>query len=315
MLKKKVLISSLIIINLFNAFSTFGQKKPEERISISGAFALYAMSVKWAGEFRKIHPEVKIDLSAGGAGKGITDVLNGMVDIGMVSRDLYPEEVKKGAIAVAVAKDAVVGVVNDHNPAMKEILLKGLSAETAGNIWLSGKYRTWNEAFNASTKAPIHIYTRSDACGAAEVWARFFNAKQEDLLGSAVFGDPGLALAIRKDILGIGFNNICYAYDFVTRHPFKGVQIIPVDLNKNGKIDPEENFYSSLDQLIKAIGEGKYPSPPTRDLYFVIKKGQKNKAAEEFIKWVLEEGQKLVNATGYVNVPKDRVAVELKKIN
>ena len=36
-------------------------------IQLSGAFALYPMVVRWAEEFRKIHPEVRIDISAGGA--------------------------------------------------------------------------------------------------------------------------------------------------------------------------------------------------------------------------------------------------------
>ena len=40
----------------------------------------------------------------------------------------------------------------------------------------------------------------------------FLGKKQEDLLGIGVFGDPGLNEAVRKDALGIGFNNINYAY-------------------------------------------------------------------------------------------------------
>lgn len=309
------LLLVLAFVNFLSPYSTRAQEKLKGRVSISGAFALYAMSVKWAGEFRKIYPDVKIDISAGGAGKGITDVLNGMVDIGMVSRDVYPEEIKKGAVPIAVAKDAVVAVINTRNPILVDVVSQGLTPEAAGNIWLKGTYKNWNEAFHSKTKAPIHVYTRSDACGAAEVWARFFDAKQEDLLGSAVFGDPGLALAIRKDMLGIGFNNICYAYDFVTRHPFKGIQIVPIDLNGNGKIDADENFYHTLDELIHAISNGKYPSPPARDLYFVVSKKQNNKAASVFLQWVLTDGQKFVNESGCVNLPKERISEELKKVN
>jgi len=35
-------------------------------ISISGAFALYPITVKWADEFKKLHPNVKFNISAGG---------------------------------------------------------------------------------------------------------------------------------------------------------------------------------------------------------------------------------------------------------
>ena len=40
-------------------------------IRVSGAWALYPMAVRWSEEFKKIHPKVRIDISAGGAGKGV----------------------------------------------------------------------------------------------------------------------------------------------------------------------------------------------------------------------------------------------------
>ena len=61
-------------------------------ISLSGAFALYPLAVQWANEFQKLHPGVKIDVSAGGAGKGVTDAIAGVVDFGMVSRELSEAE-------------------------------------------------------------------------------------------------------------------------------------------------------------------------------------------------------------------------------
>ncbi len=85
-------------------------------ITISGAFALYPLAVKWAEEFKKIHPNVKIDISAGGAGKGITDVLSSVSDIGLVSRDLNPSETKKGAYPFAVTRDAVIPTISEKNP-------------------------------------------------------------------------------------------------------------------------------------------------------------------------------------------------------
>ena len=88
------------------------RRELQGEIQLSGAFALYPMAVKWAEEFRKIHPKVRIDISAGGAGKGITDALAKVVDLGMVSRDIYPQELEKGAFPIAVVKDAVVPTMN-----------------------------------------------------------------------------------------------------------------------------------------------------------------------------------------------------------
>ncbi len=308
-------LTLLLLFSTVNVQKTNGQEKLSGQISISGAFALYPMTVKWAEEFRKVNPSVRIDISAGGAGKGISDALNGMVEIGMVSREIYPEEIKNGAFPIAVTKDAVVAVVSQLNPALNEILSKGLKTDAGNNIWITGKYSTWAQAFNTKSTSPIHVYTRSDACGAAEMWAKFYGKKQEDLLGVGVFGDPGLAQAVKKDPLGIGYNNIGYAYDASTKQQVKGLKVIPLDLNNNGKIDPDENFYDSMNDLIAAIASGKYPSPPARELYFVVKGNPKNnKVLAEFIKWVLSDGQKFVHEAGYITLPNDKLEAERKKL-
>lgn len=284
------------------------------KISLSGAWALYPMAVKWSEEFRKLHPEVQIDISAGGAGKGLTDALNGMVDIGMVSRDIYPEELKKGAYPISTVKDAVVPVVNASNPALNDILTKGLKKDAAANIWITGKAKSWSQVVGTTSKAPIHVYTRSDACGAAEVWAKYFGKKQEDLLGSGVYGDPGLALAVQKDPLGIGYNNIGYAYDHTTRQQVQGIRVVPLDLNNNGKIDTGESFYTTFDEIVNAIAEGKYPSPPARDLFFVTKGKPQNPVVTEFIRWCLTDGQKYVKEAGYISLSSDKLTSEIKKL-
>ena len=315
---KKITIRILVLYHSGNHLlcpKHYSQEKLSGQISISGAFALYPMTVKWAEEFRKINPDVRIDISAGGAGKGIADALGGMVEIGMVSREIYPEEIKKGAFPVAVTKDAVVAVVSELNPAINDILAKGLKKDAGNNIWITGKFTTWAQAFNVKSSSPIHIYTRSDACGAAEMWAKYFGKKQEDLLGVGVFGDPGLAQAVKRDPLGIGFNNIGYAYDAKTKQQVKGLRVVPIDLNNNGKIDDDENFYNSMNDLIAAIASGKYPSPPARELYFVCKGNPKNnKVLTAFIKWVLTDGQKFVHEAGYIALPKEKILSEIKKL-
>ncbi len=139
------IISGILLASLYPA-RILGQEKLSGQISISGAFALYPMTIKWAEEFRKLHPGVRIDISAGGAGKGIADVLSNMVEIGMVSREIYPEEIKKGAYPIAVTKDAVVAVVSEKNPNLAAILSKGLKKETGNNIWITGKIKGWSQA-------------------------------------------------------------------------------------------------------------------------------------------------------------------------
>jgi phosphate transport system substrate-binding protein len=125
--------------------------------------------------------------------------------------------------------------------------------------------------------------------------------------GTAVFGDPGLAAAIQKDIYGIGFNNIGYAYDNDTHKLNEGLQIFPVDTDENGSISEDEQFYDLKDNVTKAIAEGRYPSPPARDLYLVTKGVPTDPVVVAFLKYVLTDGQKKNEPVGYIEIAPEKI--------
>jgi phosphate transport system substrate-binding protein len=272
------------------------------------------MVLKWAEEFKKIRPGIKIDIQAGGAGKGMADVLTGMADLGMVSRDVNPEELKKGAFPIAVTRDAVVATASEKNPLAPEIRAKGITRQQFIDIWITGKITSWGQVIGRQDKLNVHIYTRSDACGAADTWAAFLGKKQEDLGGIGVYGDPGLADAVARDPLGIGYNNVNFAYDAKTLKPVPGIVIIPLDIDGNGKIEGPENCYATRDDITAAIAKNIYPSPPARDLYLVAKGKPANAFAVEFMRWILTEGQKFVPETGYIRLSAGKLKEGLEKI-
>ena len=286
-----------------------------ETISISGAFALFPMVTLWADEYKKENPNVQFDIQAGGAGKGMTDVLAGAVDVAMVSRDVRTEEKDQGAYGIPVTIDAVVGTVNAKNPYLNAILQQGLTAEESGKIWLTGEFKTWGDLLGNNATDKINVYTRSDASGAGEMWAKFSGGTaQEELLGTAVNADPGVAEAVRNDPLGVGYNNIGFAYDLKTGQPVEGLRIIPLDLNGDGQISPDEDFYNTKSEMAQAIGDRVYPFPPARELYLVTK-GKPTPAVASFINWILTQGQDLVPQAGYVKLEdaKIQAALELLK--
>jgi len=318
---KKCLKSIVVVVLLGLLLGGCGQAtgQPDEgelrgTLTVSGAWALYPMMVRWGEEFHALHPDVQFDISAGGAGKGMADALAGAVDIGMVSREIYPEEIEQGAFWVAVTKDAVVPTVNANNPYLARLQAQGMTRATFEAIWM-GRITTWGEAIgdpNASDE--IHVYTRSDACGAAATWAAYLgDYGQEDLLGVAVYGDPGLAEAVSQDPLGIGYNNLNFAYDADTGRPVAGLQIIPIDLNENGQVDAEENFYAAKSDLTVAIADDRYPSPPARVLNLVTQ-GQPNGLTLAFLRWVLADGQAFVEETGYIPLAQAQLQAELAKL-
>jgi phosphate transport system substrate-binding protein len=287
----------------------------EGTVTLSGAFALYPLANKWAEEFQKIHPDVRFNISAGGAGKGVADALSQAVDLGMVSREIKQEELNSGAWAIAVTKDAVIPTVNPANPVAAQLQKQGLSREEFVKIFITGEIAAWSQAVGSAQGEKITVYTRSDASGAAATWAQYLGGKEQEVIkGLGVFGDPGLADAVRKDKYGIGYNNVIYVYDLNKKTKHAGIEVIPIDIDNNDTLTPNELFYNNLDSLTAAIGDGRYPSPPARELYFVSKGKPASQVVKSFLTWVLTEGQQHVAATGYISLSKERIQGELNKL-
>lgn len=294
--------------------STFSEDTLQGTITVSGAWALYPLMVRWGEEFQKLHPDVRFDISAGGAGKGMADALANAVDIGMVSREIYSEEVEKGAFWVSVTRDAVFVTVNERNPVWEDLREKGITRETFIGIYITGEITTWGQMVDRpEVRDPIHVFTRSDACGAAATWAEYLGMKQEDLQGIGVYGDPGLLDAVIKDPMGIGFNNLNYAFDMETGKPLAGARVAPVDVNGNDRGDADE-IYDAKKRAMDAVTTGRYPSPPARDLNLVTR-GKPVGLVKTFILWVLTDGQNYLDEVGYIVLPQDRLDEERRKLD
>lgn len=285
------------------------------KITMSGAFALYPMAVQWGEEFSKLHPDVQFDIQGGGAGKGMTDVLSGTVNLGMVSRDVNEEELAKGAFSFSVCKDAVLPTMNAENPYKDLIYQKGISNQQFIDIFITGKITTWGQLLGNGAKEKIDLYTRSDAAGAAESWAKYLGGKkQEDLKGVGVMGDPGLAQAVAQSKFSLGFNNISFAYDNATKKNNPGIATAPIDINADGVLSADEQFYSTMDQVNAAVLDGRYPSPPARPLLFVSKGAPTDPLVIAFLEYVLTEGQKGVTPAGFVALPADVIQEQVNKL-
>ena len=283
-------------------------------ISVSGAFALFPMMQVWAEEYSKLHPNVTFDVQGGGAGKGMTDMLSGAVDIAMLSREARKEELDQGSFLVPAAIDAVIPTINAKNPVAEKLLATGITPKLAAKIWMTGEITTWGQVVGTSDTTKINVYTRSDASGAGEVWSKYLGGKvQDDLKGTGVNGDPGVAEAVRQDPAGIGYNNIAFAYDLSTNKQVEGIRVIPLDVNEDGTISDAEALYTDRAVLNKAIAEKRFPYPPARLLYLVTK-GKPSPAIHEFFLWMLSDGQKLVNNAGFVGLNSEYVQQGVKAL-
>jgi phosphate transport system substrate-binding protein len=257
---------------------------------------------------------VLFDVQGGGAGKGMTDTIAGAVDIGMISRAIKPEEEAQGIFWVSVTKDAVFPIVNSENPVAAQLVEKGITQEIYNKIYITGEITTWGEVVgDPSITDEIHVFTRSDASGAAEQWAKYSGGEaQEDLQGVGVNGEPSMLDTVLKDPFAIGFGNLNSIFDLSGGSLVPGIIIPPMDINGNGQADPEE-VYTVKEDAFGAVANGTYPSPPAR-FENLATLGKPEGVTLAFIEWILTDGQQYLEAAGFVPLTPEQQAESLAKL-
>jgi phosphate transport system substrate-binding protein len=282
--------------------------------SISGAYALYPLVRKWADNFMKIHPAVKIVVASGGTGQGITDLLAKKNQLAMVSRPLTDEEFNAGIWSVPVAKDGVAPIINQKNPYIERILHQGLSPEEYIKAFTSDKSLTWGELLDTLGNEKVMVFTRADESGAADVFADFLFKKSSDLKGTRVTGDDEMIKSVQENKLALGFCNFSYAFDANTGEQIKNIQIVPSDLDFDNKINRKEIPFINLEEAHRGLWLGIYPKNLCRELTIGSLGKPADPAIIEFLRYILSEGQESIKETGLCELNNVYLRYSLEKL-
>ena len=247
-------------------------------ITVKGSDTMVLLGQKWAEVYMKKSPGTQIQVTGGGSGTGIAALINGTTDIAEASRAMKPTEIqsaesKQGAKVkeIPVALDALSIYVNTANP------LTELSLPQARKIY-TGQVTNWKEV--GGNDAPITLYSRENNSG-TYVFFKEHVLQNDDYDPSAqtLPGTASVVNAVAHDPNGIGYGGIAYA---------EGIK--PLKIREDGDAPGVEG-------TLENAQSGKYGL--SRELFFYMFPN-KNKAADEFVAWVLSpDGQKIVTDVGY----------------
>lgn len=112
--------------------------KPSGTVTVAGSSSVTPVMEKLKEAYRAVNPNAQITVQQSDSTQGISDVAEGLCDIGMASRGLKGSELDKGLTSTVIAMDGIAVIVNNEN-AMDEIgsadVLKIYTGEITG----------WNE--------------------------------------------------------------------------------------------------------------------------------------------------------------------------
>jgi phosphate transport system substrate-binding protein len=227
------------------------------------------------------HPDADIQISSGGSGVGIQAIGAKTVDIGMSSREVTKDEMKKypSFVVTSVAQDGIAVIVNPANE------IQYITLDQIKDIYL-GKITKWTQITGANvpnTNNQIVIIGRDSASGTRTYFDETLLLKATPTKTMLEKNSNGAVLQTVGQTPGsIGYVSI----GFVS----KDVKALPIWYNAQKFVAP----------TIDNVKSKTYPV--SRDLY-VITNGQPTGLAGDFIKYILgPDGQKIVADEGYVTL-------------
>ena len=266
-------------------------------LSSVGSDSLANLMTLWAEEYKKLYPNVNIQIQAAGSSTAPPALTEGTANLGPMSRamkdnELQAFEEKFGykPVAVPVAIDALAVFVHKDNP------IKSLDMAQVDGIFSSTRLcggsdvKTWGDLGLTGEWAdkPIQLFGRNSVSGTygyfkeAALCKGDFKANVNEQPGSA-----SVVQSISSTVNAIGYSGIGY----------KTASVRAVPLSKKGGEAFEANEANAL--------AGKFP---LSRFFFVYVNKAPNKPLSpleaEFVKLVLsKQGQEVVVKDGYIPLP------------
>ncbi len=301
----------------------------------AGATFPYPIYSKWFSEYSNLHPDVHINYQSIGSGGGINQLKAGTVDFGASDMPLNDQKVKEIPIPFVQLPTVLGSVVPSYNISGVTAELKFTPQILAG-IYL-GKITKWNDAAivkaNPGVNLPdtgIIVVHRSDGSGTTFVWTDYLSKVSPEWkssvgsntsvswpVGLGGKGNEGVTGMVRQTNGAIGYVELIYALQ--NHVPFGLVQnaagnFIKASLESTTQAAAGVKFTPGDFRVSITNPAGKDAYPIASFTYLLIptqwKDANKGKIMVDFLRWMLKEGQQMVENLNYAKLPPTLVGME-----
>lgn len=323
----------LLVVCVLLAAPLYGQT------TLNGAGATFPnpMYSKWFAEYSKLHPEVQINYQPIGSGGGIRQVTAGTVDFGASDMPMTDKQLQDAKIKILNIPTVLGAVVPAYNiPAVSGEVK--FTPEVLSGIFL-GKISRWNDKAIASANPGMNfpdkeiiVVHRSDGSGTSFIWTDYLSKVSPDWktqvgadtsvkwpVGMGGKGNEGVSGLVHQLSGSIGYVELIYA--------------VQQKINYGSVRNSSGNFVkASLESVTAAAGSApKMPADfrvsitnaPGKDAYPIAsftwlliptpsKDANKGKILQDFLSWMVTDGQQMTSALTYAPLP-DNVAAKVKE--
>jgi phosphate transport system substrate-binding protein len=217
--------------------SAGADEQARKLLTLTGSSTVAPLAAEIAKRFETEHPGVQVDVQAGGSARGVNDPRQGLADIGMVSRELKPDESDLKRYTIAL--DGVCIIVNQANP------VSALSPEQIVAIY-TGNVNNWKEV--GGKDSPITVVNKAEGRSTLELFTHYFKLTNSQIKAHIVIGDN------QQGIKSVAGNRNAIGYVSVGSAEFEQGQGTPIKLLPlNGVAASVENIRNHTFPLMRPL--------------------------------------------------------------
>lgn len=240
----KFIVSALVVTMIGGALVGCGgsDEGVTESISISGSSALLPLMESSIESFKEKNPNADVAAQAGGSGTGLTQVLDGTVNIG--NSDIFAEEKLEADKAKELNDHKVVaqgfGIVVDKN-----LGITNLTKEQISGIF-SGKITNWNEVGGPNKE--IFLIHRPASSGTRATFAKTIlggdKKLENDAIGATQDSNGAVLTAMKSNDGAISYLALSYMGSDEAKEKLQVIDIDGVSSDKANICDGSYPFWS-----------------------------------------------------------------------
>ena len=272
-------------------------------IEIDGSSTVFPITAAVAEEFQNLHPDVRVNVGISGTGGGFKRFTVGEIEISDASRPIKSSEAEAAQqngieyIEFSIALDGLSVVANHQNTWVDYMTVQELNMTWRPNSTVT----KWNDIRPSWPDQPIHLYGPGTDSGTfdyfTEVIVGKVDASRPDYTASE--DDNILVQGIAGDTYALGY----FGYAYYAENTDK-LKIVPID-SGSGPVTPTD----------QTINSGQYV-PLSRPLFIYVNKESLERAeVKEFVRFYMENGERLVAEVGYTSLPTSVYQENLSVIN
>lgn len=289
--KFKMVVSTLAISMIAGAFTGCGSKETTSQnsgtaatkeitgsITASGSTALQPLAEQVGKKFAEKYPDASVNVQGGGSGTGLTQVLQGAVDIG--NSDIFAEEKLKTEEAKQLV-DHKVAVVAFGVVANTKVKVDNLKQEDLVKIF-TGEITNWKQV--GGDDMNIIVINRPKSSGTRATFKKYALNDKEEVEGKALTQDSSGAVkkTIEETDGAIGYLASSFLNEADNTKGLKMIKLDGVEMTKENVINDKYKIWS---------------------YEHMYTKGEAKEVAKAFLEYMVsEEVKPVITKLGYIPI-------------